>query len=129
MKILGYVEFLIRILTSRLERGPKANAIKINAGIHTGNLMAGVIKEAIPRYSIIGQAFFKAKQVQKRASGEECKSHQIFVGWNSFKILTMNFRRENSDQLRDEGPARCQERIRLQGEANIEGDCWCTVMV
>ena len=52
------------------KRGPKANAIKINAGIHTGNLMAGVIKEAIPRYSIIGQAFFKAKQVQKRASGE-----------------------------------------------------------
>ena len=32
--------------------------------------MAGVIKEAIPRYSIIGQAFFKAKQVQKRSSGE-----------------------------------------------------------
>merc|ERR1719264_239515 len=49
-------------------RGPKANATKINAGIHTGSLMAGVIKEAIPRYSIIGQAFFKAKQVQKRAS-------------------------------------------------------------
>ena len=52
------------------DRGPKGNAIQINAGIHTGNLMAGVIKEAIPRYSIIGSAFFKAKQVQKRASGE-----------------------------------------------------------
>ena len=58
------------IIISHNKRGPKANAIKINAGIHTGNLMAGVIKEAIPRYSIIGQAFFKAKQVQKRASGE-----------------------------------------------------------
>ena len=58
------------IIISYHQRGPKANAIKINAGIHTGNLMAGVIKEAIPRYSIIGQAFFKAKQVQKRASGE-----------------------------------------------------------
>ena len=59
------------------KRGPKANAIKINAGIHTGNLMAGVIKEAIPRYSIIGQAFFKAKQVQKRASGEDCETLKI----------------------------------------------------
>ena len=65
--------FRKEVLTVRLspKRGPKANAIKINAGIHTGNLMAGVIKEAIPRYSIIGQAFFKAKQVQKRASGEK----------------------------------------------------------
>ena len=64
--------FRKEVITVRLspKRGPKANAIKINAGIHTGNLMAGVIKEAIPRYSIIGQAFFKAKQVQKRASGE-----------------------------------------------------------